>query len=80
MPSKNVSYSCCICGTVYKDLVAAEECEKHIKFQPVLINRNMWKRKKIENRIIHYQSLCILQTIHQQDIIASKLRFPRGGS
>ena len=28
MPSKNVSYSCCICGTVYKDLVAAEKCEK----------------------------------------------------
>lgn len=32
MPSKNVSYSCCICGQLYKEFDKAEKCEKPDEF------------------------------------------------
>lgn len=44
MPSKIVSYSCCICGTVYKDLDAAEGCEKAHKV-PTGVDKPQYKEK-----------------------------------
>lgn len=49
MPSKNISYSCCICGTVYKDLVAAEECEKAHKV-PTSVDKPQYKEKEKDRK------------------------------
>lgn len=38
MPSKNVSYSCCICGQRYKEFDEAEKCEKSHKI-PVKVDK-----------------------------------------